>query len=141
MKKYVILLTIVLVIIGIITYLYYQAKVIQTDILSNNKDYIVLLDKEISGTELATLINKTINKNEKNNVSKDENGVYQNNNKNSISIQIKFKENDNIIDEEKIQKNDISKFILYYASVNFKCTKVEYHEKTKLIKYLYFEEQ
>lgn len=140
MKKFIILISITIIAISAITYGIYQSKINQKDIAINNKDYDYLLNTSISGTELATLMNKTLNKNKQNNVEKDSDGIYIDNNKNSINIDIKFLQSSDIYSEEKIQKNDISKFIQYYSIVKFKCTKIEYHNETKLVSYLYFEE-
>ena len=110
------------------------------EIQINNSVYSNLYQKELSGNELATIMNKTLDNNEKNNIEKDENGNYINNNNNSINIEIKFKQSDNIFSMETIYKNQISKFIELYGQVKFKCIKLEYHSKTNMIKYLYFEE-
>ena len=140
MKKYVILAIIIVLSISSIAYLYtkYKSDILQAE--SNNKMYIEIYNKEISGTEFASIINKTLDRNEKNKVQKNENGIYINNDTNSISIEIKFKDSEEIFKVEQISKNGIENFIKLYSNFKFKCTKIEYHEKTKYIKYLYFEE-
>ena len=55
-------------------------------------------------------------------------------------VEIKFKDSDNIFRIEQIYNNGIQKFINLYSNLNFKCTKIEYHKKTNLISYMYFEE-
>lgn len=140
MKKYVILAIIIVLSISSIAYLYtkYKSDILQAE--SNNKMYIEIYNKEISGTEFASIINKTLDRNEKNKVQKNENGIYINNDTNSISIEIKFKDSEETFKVEQISKNGIENFIKLYSNFKFKCTKIEYHEKTKYIKYLYFEE-
>lgn len=140
MKRIIILLTISIIAISTVIYVSYQYKFKKSEMLLNNSKYDTLLNKEISATELASLMNSTINKNYANNISKDSNEIYIDNNKDSINIEIKFKQSNEKIQEEKIVKNDISKFIQYYSDVNFKCTKIEYHDETKYVKYLLFEE-
>lgn len=140
MKKYIILISIVVVAISIVVYAYYQNIITNNAILQNNKDYESLYEKELTGTELATLINKAINKNNENNIAKDSDGIYINNDTNSINVEVKFKQSNEFYAAEKIEKNDISKFIELYSIVNFKCTKIEYHSKTKYVKYMLFEE-
>ena len=85
-------------------------------------------------------IYKIIDKNTKNNVSKNEKGYFEDNDTNSIIVEIKFKDSDNIFRIEQIYNNGIQKFINLYSNLNFKCTKIEYHKKTNLISYMYFEE-
>ena len=140
MKKYVILAIIIVLSISSIAYLYtkYKSDILQAE--SNNKMYIEIYNKEISGTEFASIINKTLDRNEKNKVQKNENGIYINNDTNSISIEIKFKDSEETFKVEQISKNGIENFIKLYSNFKFKCTKIEYHEKTKYIKYLYFKE-
>lgn len=140
MKKYIILSIIVIMAVTAIGYLCINYISISKATLNSNKNYESLLNKTITGTELATYINQIIDKNTKNGVEKDSNGYYINNNENSITAEIKFKDSDNIFRIEQISNNGIEKFINLYANLNFKCTKIEYHNKTKLISYLYFEE-
>ena len=140
MKKYLILAIIVIIAITTISYIYLNNISSSNTVLANNKPYETLLNKTITGTEFATYINQIIDKNEKNSVETDENGYYINNDTNSIIVQIKFKDSDSIFRIEQISKNDISKFIGLYANVNFKCTSINYHNKTKLISNLFFEE-
>lgn len=139
MRNYIILIVIVIMAVTSIGYLYSNYQSNNGSIKLNNKEYIDLYNKEVTGTKLATLINKTLDKNEKNNVPKEEE-YYLNNGTNSIIIEIKFADSDNIFRIEKIAKNGIEKFIDFYTNFKFKCTKIEYHEKTKLVKYLYFEQ-
>ena len=60
-------------------------------------------------------------------------GVYQKN-------EIKFLELDKVITMERINNVGIEKFWSNYGALSFKCTKIEYHEKTHRVKYMYFEE-
>ena len=140
MKKYIILAIIVIMAISAIGYLYLNYVSVSTATTNSNKNYESLLNKTINGNELATYINQIIDKNTKNSVEKDSNGYYIDNNKDSIILEIKFKDSDNIFRIEQIYNNGIEKFIKLYANLNFKCTKIQYHNKTKLVSYLYFEE-
>ena len=115
--------------------LQYQEKNVYNGYVERN------LNKDISGTDLASLINKSANLNEQNDVLKDSNGNYIDNKQNSISIEIKFIENDEIIKSEKIYANGMDKFVELYGNSKFNLKKLEYHNKTKIAKYAYFEEQ
>lgn len=140
MKKYVILIIIIIIALTSISYLFIWNKNENAQIIENNKIYKEMYNKEITGNELASIINKTLDSNEKNKVEKDNNGYYIDNNENSIIIEIKFKDSDEIFKFEQISKNGIENFIKIYSNFHFKCTKIEYNTKTKFIKYLLFEE-
>ena len=45
-----------------------------------------------------------------------------------------------VITMERINNVGIEKFWSNYGALSFKCTKIEYHEKTHRVKYMYFEE-
>lgn len=139
MKKIIVIFVIIIAILGSFCYIYSQKKISQNEVVAYNQQYSSLLNKEILGTDLGTLINKTVDKNKTNEVS-EENGLFVDNKKNSIIIEIKFIDSDNIIRSENIYLNNTAKFIELYGSSKFKCTKVEFHEKTHMVKYLYFEE-
>lgn len=109
-------------------------------IKADNKEYEIYFEKEVYGTDLATLIGKTINQNEKNMVKKDEKGYYINNGKNSIEIDLKMHTIEKTYPMEEIYNNKIINFVKNFNIIKFKCTKIEYHEKTKRISNLTFEE-
>ena len=143
-KRLIILITIFLIIIAFSVYFvinYRQAKV---DALANNEEYIQYYNSEVLGSTVVTLINKAIDDNEKFGVEKDENENYIENDKNSIKIYVSFLDSEQNYTEafsmEKIYIQDTENFIKLYANFNFKCTKIEYHDKTNYVSYLYFEE-
>lgn len=140
MKKILIFFVGIIAILCAIWYIYNNVKINERKKSEYNTYLENHLNKEITGTDLASLINKSINLNEKNDVQKDENGIYIDNETNSINIEIKFKDDDDIVKTEMISKKGMDKFVSLYSNVNFKLTKIEYHEKTKIIKYAFFEE-
>ena len=140
MKKYVLLLIIIIVAITSVAYLYINYVNGANNVNTMNKEYENLYNNIINGAALATNINKILDKNSKNNVVKDDRGYYINNGQNSLIVEIKFKDSDNIFRIEQIYNNGISKFINLYSNINFKCTKIEKHSNSKLVSYLYFEE-
>ncbi len=140
MKKIATFIVIIIIIICVLGFSYQNYMTKKTEIEKNNLIYNGLYEKEISGNELATVINKTIDNNEKNNIKQNENGEYIENDTNSIKIEIKFKQSDKIFPIESIYSKRVSEFIRLYGQVKFKCTEIEYHKSTKFIKYLYFQE-
>lgn len=140
MKKYVILFIIVIIVVTSIAYLYLNYVSGANNVKASNKEYTNLYNTTITGSTLASNINKIIDKNTKNNVEKDKNGYFLDNGTNSIIGEIKFKDSENTFKIEQIYNNDISKFINLYSNLNFKCTNIKYHSKTNLVSYMYFEE-
>ena len=57
-----------------------------------------------------------------------------------LVVQVKFLESDNIIKMEDIAQQETENFIKFFATSTFKCTKIEYHPKTNMVKSLYFEQ-
>ncbi len=140
MKKVAIFIICIIIIIIAFIYKYNDYKSEKSQVDTNNMIYKQAYEKEISGSELATIINKALDNNEKNEVQKDSDGLYIENEENSIKIEIKFIQSDHIFRIETIYLNKISQFIKLYGQAKFKCTKLEYHKKTNLVKYLYFQE-
>lgn len=98
------------------------------------------LNEEIYGTDLATVINLAVDKNEKNKITKNNKGMYQNNNENSIQIEIKMLDDDSIYKMEQFYNVGIQNFINYYGNIKFKCTDIKYHSATNQVKYMLFEQ-
>lgn len=97
------------VIIGIFVLIILILLLVLIGIKSKNKElqkinaqYEFYLNKEIYGTELATLINRAVDNNKKMEVEKDENGFYIDNGKDSIIITISMIGMKDTIQMEKI---------------------------------------
>ena len=133
-------MTIIIVIICIIAFQYNSYKRNQNAITSENSEFDQYLDKEVYGIDLATIINKSVDKNEKNKISKDEKGFFIENDENSIKVQIYIKENEKTYEMEQIYKQGTEQFVQFFINEKFKCSKVEYHKKTGRIKYMLFEQ-
>ena len=141
MKKTILIILLLLFIIIVSVYiLRLKTKVRYININKYNSEYETYLNRNIKGTELATLINKAINENEKNNVKKDKDKHYIADDEKSINIEIKILFTDKTYPMEEIYKNDTSEFIKYFDLIEFKCTKTEYHEKTGKISKMMFEQ-
>ena len=141
MKKIIIcILSIFLIIICIVVYGVYQKNENTAQIGVDNKTYESYENKEVLGTDIISIINKATDNKKKNDIKIGEDGNYIDNGKNSIRIEIKFLELDKVITMERINNVGIEKFWSNYGALSFKCTKIEYHEKTHRVKYMYFEE-
>ena len=111
MKKYILLLCIVIIIVSIIGYIYSRYQIQQKDYMNHNKYYENYYEKEITGNDLASIINKALDYNETQKIEKDDNGNYKNNGKTSIIVEVKFKDSDDIFKTERISKLGINLFI------------------------------
>jgi len=140
MKRIIVLLSVVVIIIVIVAFNYMGYKREYNSIQKYNLEFESYYQKEIYGTDLTTIINKVINNNEKNNVEKDKNKKYIDNNLDSIDIEIKMIDIDEIYEMETLYNGGIEKFVQHYSNIQFKCTQIEYHKKTGKVKYLHFEQ-
>ena len=141
MKKLILILfTIIIIIVTIICVKYSSYKIEYNSVLKENAEFEQYKENEIYGTELGTLINRTIDKNNKNNIEKDANGIFIPNEENSIKIEIYMQDNEQTYEMETIYNAGMQQFIQYYGDIKFKCSKIEYHKSTKKIKYLLFEQ-
>lgn len=140
MKKTVIsIVCIMLVILALVIgkYLNYRAK--YNEIKEENLQYEYYYKKEIYGTEIATVVNKAVNQNEKNEVPKNENGKYIQNNINSIKVEIHMSDNETLYDMETLYNGGMTTFVQYYNSIKFTCTEIIYNDEGT-VKYMYFEQ-
>ena len=140
MKKIAIFFIVIIVIIVSIFYAYINYQKKSDEIHKYNFLFENCYNKEIYGAEVATIINKAMDNNYKNKIEKDSSGNYIENDENSIKIDIKMIDNDTTYNMETIFNGGISTFTTYYTQIKFKCTKIEYHKKTQLVKYMLFEQ-
>ena len=139
MKKIIIFLVGIGIIVAIVSYVYFNYRIMENEAKRENMQYENYYQKEIYGTDLVTLMNKVVDENTKNEVEKDDTGLYKDNGKNSIRIDIKFTDDDRIHTLEEIYNGGTEVFVQYYNQIKFKCTKIEYHPNKK-VKYLLIEQ-
>lgn len=123
MKKIAIFFLILIVILVGISYMYLNYKANYYQAKKENKQFESYEGQEIYGTELTTIINKAVDSNENNQVSKDGKGKYINNDKDSIQIEIKMLDNDTSYWMETLYSGGMDKFVQYYSEIKFKCTR------------------
>ncbi len=110
-----------------------------------NQEYEMYLDKEIFGADVATLINKAVNTNLKNNIMQDEEKNFIANDTNSLQIEICF-----LYDEEtgetrtynmeKVYYRGIQEFIQNFNLTTFKIDSIEYHQTTGRVSKIVFKQ-
>ena len=140
MKKIIILFSIIfLCIILIICVSFAQNTENLKDIQKENATYEIYKDKQVFGTEVASVINKAIHQNIKNEIEQDEKGFFIPNEVNSIQVEIKD-EKPKTYSMETIKKVGTDGFVKNFNLILFQCTKIEYHEQTKRVSKLVFEQ-
>lgn len=142
MKKFMIILLVLFIILAVGIYSVYRYRNSILEAQKLNKEYEQYYNIDILGTELISILNRTSDINHKNGIDRDDNGYYVDNGDNSLHIYIKFayKNNTKIIQMEDVEKSGSETFIKVYSTANFKCTDIQYHEKTHNVKSLTFEE-
>lgn len=141
MKKTLIIVGIIFIIIMVLLSIFLiNIKNQNRQLQQINSQYEQYINKEIYGTELATLINKSIDNNKKYNVPKDENGIYIKDNNYSIKITIKMLATQEVYEMEKIFEHKVEQFIELFNNSKFKASKVLYHENTGRISQIDFEQ-
>lgn len=140
MKKIAIFAMIIIIIICGIFYIYINYKANYNSSRKANLEFEKYLNEELYGVDLATVINRAVDNNERNEVEKNNKGIYQNNNKDSINIEIKMIDNDSIYQMETIYNGGIQNFVNYYGDIEFKCVEIKYHNFTNKVKYMLFEQ-
>lgn len=141
MKKVIIgiVLVVAIIVIGFGTWYKTNLQNLK-DIKNFNEGFEEYIDKEITGVDLTTVINKAIENNNIQKIEKNSDGTYKNNNKNSIEIIIKPTKEGNSYPMEAFEKVGIREFTSNFGGMVFKSTKVEHHANGRISK-IYFEIQ
>ena len=142
MKKTLIIIAIIfIVIIAILLGNYSNVEKLQEELTEFNLDYEQYIGEEIYGTDIATIINNAVNNNEQENIEKDEEGYYIQNDANSVEIEIKIidLEEETIFKMETFYNGGIEQFVQYYGTILFKAEKIEYNSAGR-VSYMLFEQ-
>lgn len=141
MKKTIIFIICVVIIILSAFYMkYLDYREERNSVKKSNLEYEMYLNKEITGRELTSVVNKAVNNNEKNKVAKNENKIYEKNDETFISIDILMSDNETTYKMETIYNGGMVTFIQYYGDILFECIKIEYNSKGKVC-YMVFEQK
>ena len=143
MKNKILLIFIVFIIVlAIAVYAVYNYRTSVYESQKINNQYKSYYNIQMLGTELLSIINKTEDTNEKFGIQKDTEGLYIENDTNSIKIYVnlKYKDDYRTLEMERIINNGIENFVKAYSTASFKCTDIRYHDKTNNVKALTFTE-
>ncbi len=140
MKKLALIFLIGVIVIVGIAYMYLNYKANYYEAKRENNQFESYLNQEFYGADVVTLINKAYDNNLTNQVEKDKEGKFVENDNNSIKIDIKMTDTDTVYDMETLYAGGMDTFVKYYNTIKFKCSKLEYHNSTGKVKYLYIEQ-
>ncbi len=141
MKRIIIIISVIVICIVIsITYAYSMYKSDVNQVQKFNNQFSNYINQEFYGNELATIINLAIDNNEKYKIPKDSSGKYIQDELYSIRVDVYMVDTEKTYSMELLNAGQISNLVNNYSNIQFKCTKVEYHKKTKRISYLYIEQ-
>lgn len=140
MKKIAIFFFGIIIIVVGMAYLHLNYKANLNQVKQENKQFESYYNQELYGTDLTSVINKAVDNNLTNEVEKNSKGIFQDNQTNSINVEIKILDNDTTYKMETIYKSGMDNFVQYYGQIKFKCTNIEYHKSTGKVKYLLFEQ-
>ena len=141
-NKILIILIIFLIVLAIAVYSIYNYRTNVFEAQKINNQYKSYYNIQILGPEVLSIINRTEDINEKNGIQKNEDGLYIENDTNSIKVYINFKYKDDYrtLEIERIIKNGIENFTKTYSTASFNYTDISYHDKTENVKSLTFTE-
>ena len=139
-KNLFIIMIIFIVIMAILALLLINTRSTNLKLQQINAEYEFYLNRNIYGTELATLINKAIDNNKRFEVNKDSDGFYIQNDTDSILISIQMLNSEEKYQMEKIFVLGTEQFIDLFNSCLFISENVTYHEKTGRIATMEFKQ-
>lgn len=143
MKKVIITLVIIaIIIIAPLMLLISKYQAQKNEISKFNLEFEQYNNKNIYGTNIGSLINYAINNNENYNITKNENGIYIDDDKYCIRIEIKMlnSENENktmTYAMETINSLGIERFVANFNLLEFKCNEIIYNSYGRVSKLIF----
>jgi len=138
MKKVIIGILLITVIVVICFSTWYNRNLQKLkDIKNFNDGFNEYINKEITGTELTTVLNKALENNNKNKIEKNQDGIYIDNGENSIEVLVKPSKEGSFYSMEAFEKVGMLDFTKNFGGFIFKSIKVEYHSNGRISKIFY----
>ena len=138
-KNLIIMLILFVIILGAATIWIVYLQQTEKQVRQFNKTFEDYNDKISLGSEVATLINKAIDNNEKKQINKNDKGIYQDDGKYSVQVFVRLEKDGDLFSMERINALKITEFVKNFSLQDFKCTGIEYHKETKRVSKIYFE--
>lgn len=140
MKKNIIYIIIALIIIIVpIMIIVSNYKQTQNEINKFNLLYEKYKTGKYYGSEIGSIINNAINNNEKNEIEKDENGFYIDDDKYCIKILIQLKSEEELktYEMENLEKLGIDRFVKNFNLEQFECSEITYNSVGRINKMVF----
>lgn len=137
-KSFIIIIIIFIIVMSTLAIVFKEAEQNKRILKRDNYDYEQYLGKRIYGTDVTTVINKAIDNNEKHNIQKDEDGMYINDNKYCIKVELNMITVEKTFQMEQLYKAGIVEFVKNFNIIVFECTSIEYHEQTGRVSKIVF---
>lgn len=143
MKKiFIILIIILILVVAPLTLWVSNYKEQIAEIKKFNLQYEQYKDTTVIGTEIASLINGAVDSNEKNEISKNEKGIYQDDDKNCIRVELiinSVTNEDQTITYamEDIYSLGMDRFVKNFNLIEFKCIDITYNSIGKVNKIVF----
>lgn len=137
-KTMIVLISLLIAIISMLIVAIKNNESVQSEVKKFNMQYECYLNSVIKGTDVATVINRAIDNNEKYEIEKDSKNRYIEDNKYSIKISVKFIDSKKYYDMEAISNLGIEEFISNFSQLEFKCSEILYHKDTNRVSKLVF---
>ena len=140
MKKNIIYIIIVLIIIIVpIMIIVSNYKQTQNEINKFNLLYEKYKTGQYYGSEIGSIINNAINNDEKNEIEKDENGFYIDDDKYCIKILIQLKSDEELktYEMENLEKLGIDRFVKNFNLEQFECSEITYNSVGRINKIVF----
>ena len=141
-NKILLILIIFMCVLLVVAYYVYSYRNSIAESQKMNREYEQYQNSQMLGSELISLINKTVDVNTDLGIEKDQDVLFIDNEENSIKIYVNFVYEDDYktLEMEKIYNNGAENFMKVYSTASFKCTEFTIHEKTNNVKSLTFTE-
>ena len=141
-NKILLILIIFMCVLLVVAYYVYSYRNSIAESQKMNREYEQYQNSQMLGSELISLINKTVDVNTDLGIEKDQDGLFIDNEENSIKIYVNFVYEDDYktLEMEKIYNNGAENFMKVYSTASVKCTEFTIHEKTNNVKSLTFTE-
>ena len=129
-----------LAITAVLFFKYREYQATQRDVQKFNSVYEEYDLDTLNGLDVTTMMNKATSNNEKYEIPKDEHGLYILDDQYSIEIYVTMIINEETYRMERLTQKEVnSNFIRLFGDVNFKCSNINYHQKTGRVASMYFE--
>ena len=129
-NKILLILIIFMCVLLVVAYYVYSYRNSIAESQKMNREYEQYQNSQMLGSELISLINKTVDVNTDLGIEKDQDGLFIDNEENSIKIYVNFVYEDDYktLEMEKIYNNGAENFMKVYSTASFKCKSLTFTE-------------